>query len=110
MWLLEDLIEGKTVNFIEEHREWWSCWFKEIRKWEPKDIDTDRLSWIKYSGIPYHAWSTVFFEIISSMLGTFINCDYNTFTKLNMNMARVRILTSCMAVINETIPVKINGY
>lgn len=109
LFLLEDLLEGETTTFVEEHREWWSSWFKEIRKWEPNDVDKERITWIKCSGIPCHFWNTICLETISSTSGTFINCDINTFTKLNMEVARIRIRPSCMAVINETIPMEISG-
>ncbi|XP_058755922.1 uncharacterized protein LOC131629137 [Vicia villosa] len=109
MCVLEDLIEGEAERFIEERKVWWKVWFKEIIPWEPQDVDLERMAWIKCLGIPCHAWCNGFFETLASSLGTFIHCDDNTFTKLSMDVARLRIRTKCIAVINEIILVLING-
>lgn len=108
-FLLEDLIKGVAESFIKEIREWWGVLFKYIRRWLPEDVDHERLVWIRCSGVPCHAWNDNFFEVISTTLGYFVNCDENTSAKLNMDVSRFNIRTRCVAVINEVLFVMING-
>ncbi|XP_058759070.1 uncharacterized protein LOC131632317 [Vicia villosa] len=53
--LLEDLVCGETELFVEEKKEWWSQWFSSIKPWDSADVDKERLTWLRLSGIPCHA-------------------------------------------------------
>ncbi|PNX65331.1 hypothetical protein L195_g062544, partial [Trifolium pratense] len=60
---------------MEDAREWMEQWFKKIRPWNAKEIDMERLVWLRVYGIPAHAWNDAFFTLISKPWGHFINAD-----------------------------------
>lgn len=109
MCLLEYLIDGEVEKNLEERKEWWKVWFLEVRHWVPQDVDLERLTWMICKGFPCHAWSNGFFQMISSTLGSFIECDESTFSKVRMDVARIRIGTRCTSVISNILPVSIDG-
>jgi hypothetical protein len=90
-------------------KEWLDQWFQEIRPWSPKEIDRDRVFWLRIYGIPAHAWNDQFFEQVTKPWGTFMNSDEVTSKKLSMDVARVMIRSSCQIVVDEFFDVKING-
>ncbi|GAU25112.1 hypothetical protein TSUD_274010 [Trifolium subterraneum] len=81
----------------------------EIRPWNSKDVDIDRVSWLRIFGIPPHAWNDIFFGQVTKPWGTFLNTDDVTNKKLSMDVARILIRTSCQKVVDEFCDVIING-
>lgn len=61
------------------------------------------------SGIPCHAWCSKFFEHNSASMGSYIECDADTLTKMCLDMARIKIKTRCLSFISEAFYVLING-
>ncbi|MCH95181.1 DUF4283 domain protein, partial [Trifolium medium] len=94
---------------MEDAREWLNQWFREIRPWNPKDVDVDRIVWLRVFGIPAHAWNDNFFALVSKPWGFFMNTDDATSKNLTMDVARILIRTSCQKVVDEFIDVKINA-
>ncbi|MCI03917.1 DUF4283 domain protein, partial [Trifolium medium] len=107
--LLEGQEEGEVQALLEDAKDWLDQWFKEIRPWNPKDVDVDRVVWLRIFGIPVHAWSDLFFAQVTKPWGTFMNTDDATNKKLTMDVARILIQSSCQQVVDEFFYVKING-
>jgi hypothetical protein len=107
--LLEGQEEGEVEALMEDAKDWLVQWFKEIRPWNPKDIDTERLVWLRIYGIPIHAWCDDFFAKVSRPWGCFLNTDDVTSKKFTMDAARLLIRTSCQKPVDEFIDVNING-
>jgi hypothetical protein len=107
--LLEEQEEGEIQALMMDAKEWLDDWFQEIRPWNPKEIDRDRIIWLRIYGIPAHAWNDQFFAQVSKPWGTFMNTDDVTSKKLSMDVARVMIRSSCQIVVDEFLDVKING-
>ncbi|MCI34513.1 hypothetical protein A2U01_0055733, partial [Trifolium medium] len=55
--LLEGQEDGEVEALQEDAQEWLNQWFKETRPWNPKDVDLDRIVWLRVFGIPAHAWN-----------------------------------------------------
>jgi hypothetical protein len=106
--LLEGQEEGEVEALMEDAKDWLVQWFKEIRPWNPKDIDTERLVWLRIYGIPIHAWCDDFFAKVSRPWGCFLNTDHVTSKKFTMDAARLLIRTSCQKPVDEFIDVNIN--
>ncbi|XP_058750760.1 uncharacterized protein LOC131623755 [Vicia villosa] len=107
--LLEDLIGGEVDMFIEERRLWWEQWFFSIKPWEPSDIDTERLVWLRIWGVPCHAWGDSCFSLLTESIGVFIKSDERTNLKSRMDEARVCIRTKSMERVEEVISLTIDG-
>ncbi|GAU26825.1 hypothetical protein TSUD_289300 [Trifolium subterraneum] len=50
--LLEGQEEGEVQALIDDVKDWMDQWFREIRPWSPKDVDVDRVAWLRIYGIP----------------------------------------------------------
>jgi hypothetical protein len=89
--LLEDQEEGEVQDLINDAIIWLDQWFKEIPPWNPKDVDVDRVAWLRIFGIPIHVWNDEFFIQVSKPWGTFMNANDVTNKKLTMDVARILI-------------------
>jgi hypothetical protein len=105
--LLEGQEDGEVEALLEDAKDWLNQWFKEIRPWNPKDVDTERIVWLRIFGIPAHAWNDDFFIQVSKPCGTFMNSDEGTTKKLTMDVARILIRTSCQKSVDEFFDVKL---
>lgn len=106
--LLEDRDEGEMEALLEEGCDWLQQWFKKIKKWQPSDVDIEQVTWVRCYGVPCHAWSPSFFELIMAMLGKYM-CSYdNTKNHTNMDVAQIMVRTKYILVLNETFNVQIN--
>lgn len=45
---------------IKEASSWLGQKFKEVRSWQPNDVDIERTTWIRCFGIPCQTWSLIF--------------------------------------------------
>ncbi|MCH82646.1 hypothetical protein A2U01_0003457, partial [Trifolium medium] len=93
---------------MEDAWGWLQQWFKEIRPWSTREIDTDRLVWLRVYGIPVHAWNDIFFALISKPFGTFLNADDSTSKKLTMDVARILIRTPGLKAVDDFLSVEVN--
>jgi hypothetical protein len=107
--LLEEQEEGELQALMKDAKEWLEDWFQDIRPWSSKEIDSDRIVWLRIYGIPVHAWNDQFFAKVSKPWGIFMNTDEVTSKKLSLDVARLLIRTSCQFAVNEFLDVKING-
>lgn len=109
MCLLEDLVLGEVELFLEERRSWWDRFFNCIRPWEPEDMDSKRVVWLKISKVPCHACDVNLLKSIAGVFGSFVRSDERTNNSVNMSEARILIKSNTMAFINEEIQVLVDG-
>lgn len=110
MVLLEgDKEDGDFAECIEDAREWLDQWFKWIRPWKPSDVDPERSIWLRCYGIPVHAWNSAFFSKLAGRVGEFICVDEDTERKRSFDVARLRIRTQELNMVNQAVKVVING-
>ncbi|XP_058725583.1 uncharacterized protein LOC131596865 [Vicia villosa] len=109
MCLLEDRLEGAIQSWLADEEEWVKRWFKEVRPWNPSDVDKERITWIHCYGVPCHAWLPDVFRKILTPVGNFLCADDNTRQKTKMDVARVLVKTGDPKAILEDIEVIING-
>lgn len=107
--ILEDLVSGEVESFIEDRRGWWEQSLSIIRPWDPSDVDTDIILWLRITGISCHAWGDKLFKVLAEIRGMFIKCDEQTMTRYKMDEARVCIKTGWKEVINDKVKVFIDG-
>lgn len=108
--LLEEQEEGDIKTMIEEDREWIERWFIDIHPWSPKDVDNERVAWMRCYGLPCHAWNPKVYAFISSMIGFLIGADEETMKHRRMDVARFLVRTKYSLVLNETINIEIKNH
>lgn len=89
---------------------WLNQWFKEVRKWDPTDMEEEIVTWLRIFGIPCHAYGPNFFEFISKPFGVYICSDGSTRMQSKLDVARILVRTKCSMTLNETFNFKICGY
>lgn len=107
--LLEEMDDGYIQAILDDSEEWFYEVFSDIRKWSQKEIDNERVVWIRCHGIPLHAWNNDFFSELALNFGTFLGVDENTKKKNTLDVARVLIRTKCYDVFNMVVEANING-
>jgi hypothetical protein len=107
--LLEGQEEGEVQALRDDAKGWMEQWFKDIRPWSPKEIDTSRVAWLRVYGIPSHAWNDLFFTKLAKSWGEFLNSDESTTKRITMDVARLLIRTSCQQHVDEVVEVMVNG-
>jgi hypothetical protein len=107
--LLEGQDEGEVQALMEDAKGWLDQWFKEIRQWNPKEIDIERVVWLRIYGIPSHAWNDLFFDQLTKPWGVYMNADDGTMKRTTMDVARLMIRTTCQQPVDEFVDVKVNG-
>lgn len=107
MVLLEEEVEGTVDSLLTEV--WISTWFDELRSWSAREIDNERLVWVRCYGVPVHAWSVEFFSFLISGIGEFICVYDNTLRKKSMDVARILYKTKVHDLVSRLIKVDIGG-
>ncbi|MCH89527.1 DUF4283 domain protein, partial [Trifolium medium] len=79
---------------MNEAKDWIEQWFRDILLWNPKEVNNERMVWLRAYGIPVHPWYDHFFTAITASTGKFINSDDCTMKKDCMDVARLLVRTS----------------
>ncbi|KAJ4834995.1 hypothetical protein Tsubulata_027419 [Turnera subulata] len=86
---------------------WISQIFSSFRAWKEGDSAINRLCWILVRGVPANAWSSDFFRLIMSSVGSMVDWSSQAASKSKMDVAEILILTDNNAFINKLLSVKI---
>jgi hypothetical protein len=97
-----------TLEFIEGAKNSWCSFLYEVVKWSPSMVNKERLAWIKFFGIPLHAWEDSFFRFLYFGRGTIVDIDEPTRCKRRLDVARIKIRTPLTDWCNRNVRVKIN--
>lgn len=101
MCLLEDLVLGEVEAFLMDRNEWWLRYFSCIKPWEPEDVDSERMVWLKIAKVPCHYWGDKLFKQIARVYGGYIRSNEQTSNRVSMSEARILIIFKTMELINE---------
>ncbi|XP_058732712.1 uncharacterized protein LOC131604256 [Vicia villosa] len=107
--ILEDLVEGEVELFMEEKKSWWEQWFSKLKRWEPEDIDKERVAWIRVMGVPCHAWCEKCFCLLVDSIGVFMKCEEGTLLKNRMDVANICIRTKIQDRVDVVVRLSIEG-
>lgn len=102
--LLEEVEEGFISELVGGGFMWWKQWFKVIEPWRFKDVDSDKVTWIRVYREPCHAWCYEFFVSLTNSMGTFICIDENTTNKTCMDIAMIMVRVSSAFVVPQNLP------
>jgi hypothetical protein len=107
MMLLSSLTSRSIKEAVLTNRKWWEGWFRSMLEWST-DLFMDRRSvWLRFRGVPLHAWDEPLFHQLAERFGSFIELDAKTTNRLKLDVARVKISTSSMSFIDAEISISV---
>lgn len=102
--------EGEDfLEFVKDYEDLVETWFYDIKPWSPGQVATEREAWIRCQGVPLHAWTWQFFEMIVTSFGRLVSLDSHTMNMKRLDVARVLVRTTSWEAINRVTKVSING-
>lgn len=104
--LLEEIEDSKLSELVESRRYRLKQWFKKIHKWDPKDVNKDRVTWLIIYDVPCHALSPDFFKFVTKHVGFYVCLEDDTMELSKMDVARILIRTSCSMVLKRCLMLK----
>lgn len=107
--LLEAEDDEAIPNLINDAKDWVGDWLDEIRSWCPREIDNERVVWLRCFGVPVHAWNDNFFSYLVSGIGSFVCVDDITARKECLDVARILVKTKVHDLVSRIVKVEING-
>ncbi|CAI9294500.1 unnamed protein product [Lactuca saligna] len=107
--LLEFESTSEKEEFLNNGKEIWQPWFKNVTSWEIKHNFNERIASLIIQGVPQHAWCEEVFNIIASKWGLVVipeECDIDS---PNLAFGRVGILASHLGSISSFITIMVDG-
>ncbi|KAE9587435.1 hypothetical protein Lalb_Chr23g0273581 [Lupinus albus] len=103
-------VEGEDIkDLIKDAPECLNSLFSSIHHWKEEDVAEYRSTWIRCLGVPLHAWSMTFFDLVANIVGSLLMVDDDTMRKVRFDRCRLLVKTSQRTQINSSISVMING-
>lgn len=107
--LLEfDNIKDKEI-FLNNGREIWQPWFKNLSEWSAEFNFNEQIASLMIQGVPQHAWCEEAFSTIANTWGSLVIPDKCSTYSLNLAFGRVGILTSYPGIISSSITITVDG-
>lgn len=107
------LLECNNPLLIEEAERrkdlWWRGLFISVNRWLPNMVATHRRIWLRVYGLPMHAWDEQSFKKLGNLFGEFLDFDDESINASRLDMARVLVRTTSLALINEPVSVEVMG-
>ncbi|KAJ4832871.1 hypothetical protein Tsubulata_043542 [Turnera subulata] len=83
--------------------------FSSFKPWKEGAKATDRLSWILIKGVPPHAWTRDFFQLVSAKIGEMVDWSRAAMDKERFDVAEILVRTTSMKPINSVVNIHIGG-
>ncbi|KAI3521844.1 hypothetical protein L1887_11319 [Cichorium endivia] len=87
--------------FLNDHAEGWRKWFAWLCPWDDSRIQTQRVVWLKISGVPVHCWDQNIFEVIASRFGRVLIPNECSKEVVDLSHRRVCILAMHDRMFND---------
>ncbi|CAI9299573.1 unnamed protein product [Lactuca saligna] len=107
--LLEFANTTEKDEFMNNGKEIWNSWFKEVINLDVKGNFNERIASIIIQGVPQHAWCEEAFNIIARSWGTVVIPEECNTDSPNLAFGRVGILTSHPGIISSSIKIMVDG-
>lgn len=108
MLLLQSGSEKTTNEVINGLDEWSRFWMDWCKPWAYVDVNWSREVWTRWTGVPLQAWSSRFFGVVISRIGTMVGLHEYTRCKQRLDEAYVKISTGLQSC-DRVVSCKIDG-
>jgi hypothetical protein len=106
--LLQSVVRGEVEELVTSVR-WWSTWFDRFEEWSPEAVSNQRYAWLRCFRVPLHAWGEALFKTIGFKFGTFVQVDSSTKNLIRGDLARIKITTENMQMIDSSLAITVMG-
>ncbi|CAI8586280.1 unnamed protein product [Vicia faba] len=100
--LLEESKNGALEELLGECDARWKVWFSEVRRWNNKEMDKERLIRVKVYGVPCFAWHRNFFVALANSFDKFVCLDEYTSNGRNFDTARITLIVKLSFILQES--------
>ncbi|XP_042753995.1 uncharacterized protein LOC122195844 [Lactuca sativa] len=100
---------SKEAREFLEDRPRWHEWFKWLKIDADKEVQYERLAWLRITGVPLRFWDTDNFSLIAGRYGQVIIPFDSIFDRRDLSMGNVGIITSLKNWINEEVKIYVEG-
>lgn len=107
--LLGEMEEEVIQELLNDPLAWWKQWFWSIRQWQEREVDSERIMWVRVHGVPSHVWSADIFVDLANGLGSYVCLDDNTLAGSCMDISRLIIRVPFEFSLNNYMKVAIDG-
>ncbi|MCH85195.1 DUF4283 domain protein [Trifolium medium] len=107
---LKVLLTSSVVGEVQEvvgTVGWWCTWFDRFEEWSPESVSNQRTTWLRCYGVPHHAWGEALFRALGFKFGNFVEMDSSTTSMLRLDVARIKIITDKLPIIDSTMVVSV---
>lgn len=87
-------------TIINDAKEFFDHFFKNIVRWEKKILPFQRGAWLRIYGVPIHAWNVSFFKLCVLDCGRYLRTDVCSVEKERFDYARVLVATPSFEILN----------
>ncbi|GAB4842747.1 hypothetical protein Ancab_012722 [Ancistrocladus abbreviatus] len=77
-------------------------WFDSVQAWPKSDIGMGKIVWLRFLGLPLHAWSDKVFKKLVERWGHLVAIDAATKAQTRLDVARFAVLTPVLHHISLT--------
>ncbi|MFS7948397.1 hypothetical protein Hanom_Chr06g00559571 [Helianthus anomalus] len=103
--ILISMKSPEVADYFIDNKEIWDSRLKNVEEWEGQSIATQRLAWLKITGLQVHIWSEEIMQCIGARFGeVFQNYDTDT-NDLNMHFDVIGVLVKMGEKIDQKIKV-----
>lgn len=103
---------GNTMEkeeFLNNGKEIWQLWFKEVTAWDVEGNFNERIASLIIQGVPQHAWCEETFSVIARSWGMVVIPEECNTDSPNLAFRKVGILTSHPGIISSSIKILVDG-
>jgi hypothetical protein len=104
--LISSEVEGEVKEIVNSVG-WWCTCFERFEEWSPKWVSNQRIVWLNCYGVPLHAWGEAIFKTLGFKFGSFIEIDNPTKNMTRVDVARIKVVTEALKLIDSYISVSI---
>ncbi|KAJ4830183.1 hypothetical protein Tsubulata_041062 [Turnera subulata] len=103
------LEEEMMKKFCQANLDWVKQMFYDMNPWKLGDAATTRNCWVAVRGVPPHAWSPAFFQVVIIYVGRFLQLAPDTENRRRLDVAGVYLETKMTERINKELTATIGG-
>ncbi|WJX64337.1 hypothetical protein P8452_49133 [Trifolium repens] len=104
--LISSEVEGEVKEIVNSVG-WWCTCFERFEEWSPNWVLNQRIVWLNCYGVPLHAWGEAIFKTLGFKFGTFIETDNPTKNMTRVDVAKIKVATDALKMIDSSISVSI---
>ncbi|KAM0025680.1 putative RNA recognition motif domain, nucleotide-binding alpha-beta plait domain superfamily [Helianthus debilis subsp. tardiflorus] len=101
--------QSDAMNFLDNQRDNWEKWFKDLFFWDGRHLPFQRLAKLQIRGVPLQFWGPNIFDQIGNLIGSVVFPSKASDEDLDLSVNTVSIITNKVARINSILTIAWHG-